>query len=62
MYTFGSKSWEHYFGVSIAQIDSRKNFNVVSLFLKVGFNFINSGLRREGRNLKSDCRFWWEVK
>ena len=56
-YTFRSKSWELYFGIPIAQIDSRKNFNVVSLFLKVGFNFISSSLKREGGNF--NCDFWF---
>ena len=53
-YTFRSKPQEFYSGVSIAKIDSSKNFNVVSLFLKVGFNFISSTLRREGGDFNSD--------
>ena len=53
-YTFRSKPQEFYSGVSIAKIDNSKNFNVVSLFLKVGFNFISSTLRREGGDFNSD--------
>lgn len=60
MYTFRINPREFYLGISIAQIDSRKNFNVVSLFLKVGFNFTSISLRREGENFNRDFWFYSE--